>query len=414
MLEASEQRIKKDIEILREFTSTPGEGVTRLSLSEEDRKAREYLIAEMNKIGAAVKVEPPGNIRARLMGTEPQNSIVMVGSHIDSVCNGGAFDGVAGVIAALEVFRVIRQNRIQTRHSIELVIFMEEEGARFGTSLLGSNFLMGKFGIDDLDKFIDHNNLSLREASTAFGLDLAAPFKSLQPGEVKAMLELHIEQSVVLDKKKIPLGIVEGIAGVRWLEVKLKGLANHAGATPMSLRQDAMLGAARIIAAIPGIVSNSGSPYTVGTVGKIECSPNVVNVIPEVVEFTVDLRDMSKEGIETVTFKLKEAVKQVANDQGLNYRIDVKADNPPVSLSPKVHNLIEEEAQNAGLRYLNMISGAAHDAMVLSELTDVGMIFVPSINGRSHCPEEETNYSDIKLGTGLLLVSVLRLAEQIK
>ena len=412
MFETNKQRIKRDIEILRTFTTTPGAGVTRLSLSEEDRKAREYLIAEMKKIGLVVEVNFPGNIRARLTGMEPNEQIVMVGSHIDSVYNGGAFDGVTGVIAALEAFRVMKENQVETRSSLELIIFMDEEGSRFGTSLLGSNFLTGKYGIDDIARFVDNDNITLGEANAAFGIDLDKPLDILQPGEVKAMLELHVEQSLVLDKKSIPLGIVEAVAGVRWLVITLKGKANHAGATPMLFRQDALKGAGTIISAIPNIVGDSGSEHTVGTVGKIECSPNAVNVIPGFVKFTIDIRDISREGIETVTWKLKDYIKQVAEDNGLSYKIDVKVDTPPVYLSKKIYNLIKEEAENAGFPYLSMISGAAHDAMVLSELTDVGMIFVPSINGRSHCPEEETNFNDIKLGADLLLLSMLRLANE--
>jgi allantoate deiminase len=337
----------------------------------------------------------------------------MVGSHIDSVVKGGAFDGVAGVIAALEAFRTMQENNIETRHSLELVIFMEEEGSRFGRALMGSSFLCGKFGIDDLDKFRDSNGITLKEANVALGLDVDRPIKRLQPDEVKAMLELHVEQSVVLDNQGIPLGIIEGIAGVRWLEVTLRGVADHAGATPMSFRQDALRGAATVIAAIPSIINSSGSPHTVSTVGKLECNPNVTNVIPGEVKFTIDIRDIDKEGIEKVTSKVKEFVKKVAKDNGLNHEISIKGDNAPVYLSKKVLNVIEEEAQKADFQYLKMISGAAHDSMVLSELTDVGMIFVPSINGRSHCPEEKTNYRDIKLGADLLLYSLLRLAERI-
>lgn len=234
----------------------------------------------------------------------------------------------------------------------------------------------------------------------------------LQPGEVKAMLELHVEQGAILDNKGISIGIVEGIAGVRWLEVKLKGLANHAGATPMSFRQDALQGAATIISAIPKIVNNWGSSHMVSTVGKIECSPNVTNVIPEIVKFTIDIRDMSKEGIETVTVKLTDLIKRVSKANGLSYEIDIKGGNPPVYLSERIGSLIKEEAKKADLEYISMISGAAHDSMVLSELTEVGMIFVPSIKGRSHCPEEKTNYHDIKLGADLLLRSMLRLASE--
>lgn len=414
MLETNKERLRHDIETLSQFSATPGNGVTRYSLTDEDRRAREYLLNELVRLGLEVSVDFPGNIRARLNGTEPEESIVMTGSHLDSVPNGGAFDGIVGVVGALEALRVIKENGIVTKHPIELIVFAEEEGSRFGVTMLGSKYLVGKFSLEEMDKFVDRSGITLRQAATDFGIDINDPVRVIRPGDVKAMIELHIEQSLVLDKKGIPIGIIEGIAGIRWLQVTLRGTANHAGATPMNLRNDALVGAAEVIHEFDKFVKTHGSPTTVGTVGRIECSPNASNVIPGQVTFTVDIRDIDPSYIDLVTSGLKKIVKRVSERNGLSYLVEEKNYSPPVHLSRKIIDVIEDEAKKIGVPFLKMISGAVHDSCLLSDVTDVGMIFVPSIEGRSHCPEERTDFRDIKLGADLLLHSLLRLAEPVK
>lgn len=404
------ERIKKTIEDLSAFNATPGSGITRFSYSVEDLDARKYLHDIMDDLGLLISVDAVGNIRARLNGKWKDAPVIMTGSHIDTVLNGGKYDGVAGVVGGLEILRVILENRIEINHPVELIIFTEEEGSNFGTTMAGSKTLTGKYNIDDLKTLQNFEGTSMYEMAKSAGFDPDSyQDYILKPGEVKAMIEMHIEQSNVLHSNNINIGIIEAAVGSKWFNVQLRGISNHAGATPMHLRNDPMVGAAKIIYEIPNFIRDKIFFTTVGTVGRLICKPNVPNVIPASVSFTVDIRDVNLKGIKAAEEELFAITDFVAKKYGLDKEIDLMGESDPINLSSKVIDVLEEVAVSNKLKYRKMNSGAVHDACILANVTDVGMIFLPSIDGRSHVPEEETSYEDIRIGCALLLDAILKL-----
>jgi len=405
------ERIRNDIQYISKFNTTSGDGTTRFSYTEEDKKVREYLIKEMKKIGLNIIVDPIGNIRGKMEGKDSSLPSVMAGSHIDTVEHGGNFDGVAGVISALEALRVMKENNYKPEHSLEIIIFVEEEGPNFNFPLGGSRIITGAYSVDDLKKQINANGVSMYEAAEKFGLN---PEKMndflIDKGDIKAMIELHIEQSVVLDELNIPVGVVQAAAGRKWIEIEILGDSNHAGATPMKFRRDAMVGASKIISKVDEITTEKAFESTVATVGKINCYPNVPNVIPEKVVFVLEIRDTDKNGIEIVKNQVKKNIEVICDKLNLKYKIKELSKTEPIIFSDKVLNILKESAEEQNIKYKRMNSGALHDACLMANVTDVGMIFVPSIKGRSHCPEEFTNYEDIKIGADVLLGALKKLS----
>ncbi|MBI5580378.1 MAG: Zn-dependent hydrolase [Deltaproteobacteria bacterium] len=402
-------RIARDIEIINSFTSTPGRGITRFTFSEPYMQARAYLAEELQKIGARVATTPGGNLCGRIEGGMTGLPSVMTGSHIDSVLHGGRFDGVAGVVAALEAARVMAEEKPAHRHPVDVVVFAEEEGSRFGSVMIGSRAWIGKLTSEDLNRLKDQDGVSYAAAMADAGIAPEAA-SLLRPGMVKAMIELHIEQSLVLESKGLSIGVVEGINGIKQFAVSLTGVSNHAGATPMGLRHDALQGAARVIAAVEEIAVQEPGATTVATVGVLTCEPGQANVIPGKVRFTLDIRDLDSGRIDQAARRIMSVIQKTCQDRGLAFDIQPRSDTPPVRLSKEVVRLIETTAREKGIKTLRMPSGALHDSSILPEVTEVGMIFVPSKAGRSHCPEEETNLEDIGAGAELLLGAVAKLA----
>lgn len=412
-MESCIRRIENDIENITKITATPQMGCTRFSYSKEDKQVREYLLKELEGLRLKIKIDGVGNIRAKYVDGNEDKPSIMFGSHIDTVANGGKFDGLTGVISALEVMRVIKENNLSLKNPVELIIFAEEEGSNFGITMLGSKVLTGKCGLEDLKKIENDEGVSSCEVMRNFGLDVDnIGTDVLKEDEVKAMIELHVEQGGILDSEKIPVGIVKAIAGMKTYKVSLKGVSNHAGSTPMNLRNDPMVGASEIISHLEKVTKEKALSSTVATVGKIHCQPNMPNVISGEVDFYVDIRDVEADGVEVVVKELKRKTEEVISRRGLEAQIDLIGESDSVKLSTEVIEAIEKSALEKGFEYKIMNSGAVHDSAMLTELTEVGMIFVPSINGRSHCPEELTDLQDIKLGCDLLLNTVIRLANE--
>ncbi len=405
------ERIKRDIEYISKFNSTPGDGTTRFSYTEEDKKVRKYLTEEMKKLGLHTTVDPIGNIRGKMEGKNPLLPSIMAGSHIDTVEHGGNFDGVAGVISALEALRVMKENNFTPDHSVEIVVFVEEEGPNFNFPLGGSRIMTGAYSVEDLKNQINSDGVSMYEAAKKFGLNPDNMENYMvKKGDIKAMIELHIEQSVVLDELKIPVGIVKAAAGRKWIEIEILGDSNHAGATPMKFRRDAVVGASKIISKVDEITTEKAFESTVATVGKIDCFPNIPNVIPGRVVFVLEIRDTDKKGIEIVKKEVEKNVEVVCDKLNLEYKTKELSETEPVIFSNKVITILEQSAEDQNIKYKIMNSGALHDACLMSRVADVGMIFVPSIKGRSHCPEELTNYEDIKVGADVLLGALVELS----
>ncbi|KJS87537.1 MAG: N-carbamoyl-L-amino acid hydrolase [Peptococcaceae bacterium BICA1-8] len=412
-MEINISRVKRDIEKIAEFNATPGQGCTRFSYSPEDSKARNYLIEEINRLGLTTSIDGVGNIRARLEGSMKDAPAVLIGSHIDTVLHGGIFDGVLGVVGSLEVIRVFKENNIKNDIPIELIIFVEEEGSNFGSTMAGSKVLTGKYGIDEIKSIKNSMGLSMYEVAKEVGFDPDSSQKYLiKTGDIMAMIELHIEQSVVLESEKKPIGIVEAIAGIKWFEIEIRGVPNHAGATPMVMRNDALVGASEVITTINS-KTRTAYPSTVATVGKIICHPNVPNVIPGKINFTLDVRDTNPEGIRIILNEVEKKLNEISKKFNLSTSMKLLGESNPIILSNELVNLIEETAIEKGLPYKKMNSGAGHDACLFGGITNVGMIFVPSIGGRSHVPEELTSYEDIKAGCELLLNVVYKLTSSL-
>lgn len=407
-MKVSADRLEKDIEEINRFNSTPDHGISRSTFTEEYIGAINYILKEIEKIGADVRIMRGGNLRARLKGTDNNAPAVMIGSHIDTVFKGGMFDGIVGTVTSLEVLRTISENKIPHKNPIDFVIFVEEDGSRFLSVLLGSRIWAGKIKDEDLSKILDKDGISYFEAMTKSGL-VPQDESILDGKKIKAMIEPHIEQSRVLESRSIPIGIVEAIAGIKQLEVTIEGISNHAGATPMNLRNDSLCGAAEIILNSEKLASQNGT--SVATVGHVEVSPGKNNIIPGKVILTLDIRDRDDVTLNEITNRIINSIGPTCNNRGLIYSIKQVSYTKPVLLSKRVVEVLENSAKKQGIDTLKMVSGAVHDSSVVADLANVGMIFVPSKDGRSHCPEEYTDLKYIEIAANILLESVLELSK---
>lgn len=404
----SRKRIEKHIKTLSEFTSTPGKGITRLSYSNEDLLARNYIKEKMEDYGLNVREDGLGNIFGKLEGKLKDAPSVIVGSHFDSVPNGGAYDGAAGVIAGLEVAALFFENKIVPRYPLEIVALIEEEGSRFGGGLMGSRGISGLLTEEDFKKLKDKNGISAVEAMYKINLNPCLP-KSRNPLTMKAFLELHIEQGPILEEKKTPIGVVEAIVGLAQLEVTIVGQAGHAGTTPMDRRSDALVTAAKIIAMLPGLVTNE-LEGTVITTGRMHVYPNGANVIPEKTVFSIDIRSSKEESIKNVISKVHEII-QSYNGNGIMIAIEQSLFIQPKELNNKIRSILEQKSKELSIPYCSINSGAGHDAMILSDMTDAGMIFIPSRAGLSHCPEEWSDIKHLLYGVQILYETAKYLTE---
>ncbi|WP_342605096.1 Zn-dependent hydrolase [Peribacillus sp. FSL E2-0159] len=379
------ERIEKQINDLSEFTSTPGKGTTRLTYSKEDLLTRNYIKNKMMEYGLTVREDGLGNIFGKHEGTLKDAPSVLIGSHFDSVPNGGAYDGPAGVIVALEVAALFAENQLTPKYPLEIVALIEEEGARFGGGLMGSRGIVGTLSEESFKNLRDKEGITTIEAMSKIGLDSSLP-KRRSPNSIKAFLELHIEQGPILEEKNIPIGVVEAIVGLTQLEVTIEGKAGHAGTTPMDRRTDALVAAAQIISQLPSFAIEEGEG-TVITTGRLHVLPNGANVIPNKVEFSVDIRSSKEEHINNVIKRMKELIESY-HEQGIHTTAEQVLYMPPKVLSDEIKALLKDKSFDLEIPYCSINSGAGHDAMVFSDVTDVGMLFVPSKAGLSHCPEE--------------------------
>jgi allantoate deiminase len=402
------ERIRRDVEKINAFNATPDKGITRQTFSAEYQGALNYVIDQFNQFGATVSICPGGNLRGRFSGSDENAPAVMMGSHLDSVVNGGQFDGVVGVVTALEAARSIVEDEISHRLPVDVVIFPEEEGSRFGRGLLGSSVWTGRLDVDRLNSIVDANGVAYPEAMAQAGLTVNDN-RLLKAPALAAMLEVHIEQGAVLEKNGHRIGVVEAIAGIQQLNVTIKGTADHAGTTPMEGRRDPLQAAARIIIAIDKIARNTG-PHTVATVGRITCEPAQVNVIPGRVRFSVDIRDADKKLLDSAVAQIQRTVQSICSERQLGIEIGRLSEAEPVVLSDDIINLLEKKSRENEIASFRMISGAGHDTALVAELTKAGMIFVPSRDGLSHCPQEFSRIEDIALACEILLAAVVELA----
>ena len=411
-MKVNQYRIESVIETLANFNDTPDKGVTRFSYSENDRAAKDYLMNIFNELSLKVSVDAIGNIRARYEGKDPSLSPILIGSHIDSVRNGGKYDGIIGVVGAIEVIRVLVENNYKPNRSIEVIIFAEEEGSNFGTTMVGSKALVGKLDVSGLKKLKNNQDQSCYDVVKDFGINPDEISNCLiTKDDVYAMIELHIEQGIVLEKEQKKLGIVEVICGMKTIRITVEGVSNHAGATPMNFRQDPLVAVAEFISSIEKAARYYVLPTTVATVGEINCSPNMPNVIPKSVTFTVDIRDVEQNGIDEMINFVDKELKYIIEKYNVTASYNLIGESKCIELSKKITDVIENSITSLNIPYMRMNSGAVHDAAMFAQVTDVGMIFVPSRDGKSHNAEEYSSYEDIALGCLVLLNTVIELAQ---
>jgi allantoate deiminase len=403
-----QERIERHIDSLSEYTATPGKGTTRLTYSKEDLKARQYIKDKMKEYGLQVREDGFGNIFGKLEGSIKDAPSVLIGSHFDSVPNGGSYDGPAGVVAALEVVNLFNQNQLTPKYPLEVIALVEEEGSRFGGGLMGSRGIVGVLSEEEFFNLRDRDGISTVEAMTQIGLDPTLP-KVRDSKTLKAFLELHIEQGPILEEQNIPVGIVEAIVGLTQLEVTVTGQAGHAGTTPMDRRADALVTAARIIGQLPELAVGKGEG-TVITTGRLQVFPNGANVIPDRTVFSVDIRSGKEENVLQVIEEVKQLVASY-NGNGIQTFIEQQLYIQPKKMNQDIITLLKEKSNHFNIPFCSINSGAGHDAMVFSDFTDVGMLFIPSKDGLSHCPEEWSDSQHIANAVQILYEAAKQLTE---
>ena len=395
------ERLQKDFDAMAQLTGL-GEGINRLAFTDADWEGRQYIIDRMTDAGLDVEIDEFGNVVGYKVGTNPDLPVVMVGSHTDSVPNGGNYDGVVGVLSAIEVVRSIIDDGFEHDHTIAVVDFMCEESSRFGAATLGSKAMRGKLTLNDLHRLVDKQGVSLYDSLKERKLHPDAIESMAYNRPVKAFIEMHIEQGKVLEHEQKQIGIVSGIAAPERFYVTIRGNADHSGATPMNLRHDALCGASKIILGIEEIASMQEEPPVVGTVGVVEVVPGAMNVIPGAVKLGVDIRSISKVARDSVGTLIKEFIDVTAEKRGLSYTIEPIAQDHPVAMHPAMIREIEEAVKSVGVDYMTMPSGAGHDAMHWADVVPTGMIFIPCREGISHNPSEFTDLADIITGAKVL------------
>jgi N-carbamoyl-L-amino-acid hydrolase len=377
---------------------TPG-GINRVAYSEADVAGRAFTLDLFRQAGLTPRIDAAGNIVGRLEGNGRTLPAIVIGSHVDSVTDGGNFDGPLGSFAALEVARSLQEQNVRLRHPLEVVVWSNEEGGTIGSKLAVGEPV-------DLDG-VARSGKTLREGIGIVGGDVAKLETAVRPkGSVACYIELHIEQGGRLDQAGLQVGVVEGIVGLRWTEVSIEGSANHAGTTPMDDRHDAMLAAARFTVAVNEAI-RSEPGRQVATVGRLIPTPNTRNVIAGRVELAVDLRDLDASKVERFAARFRELGQEIGAATRTTFAFRDATSSKPAMSDPSIMDLVEGSARALGLSTQRMPSGAGHDAQELAQICPMGMIFVPSVGGISHSPKEFTKPEDVAHGADVLLNAVV-------
>ena len=404
-LRVNGKRLVEHLMGLAEFGKNPQGGVSRVAYTDADRQGREYVMGLMRAAGLAVSVDAAGNITGRRAGRDRRLPPILLGSHIDSVPDGGNYDGDVGSLGAVEVAQTLAEARVVTRHPLEVIVFQNEEG---GT--VGSRAIVRDLTERELDA-VSRSGKTIREGIRFLGGDpdrLASARR--RRGDVAAYLELHIEQGSVLERERIDIGVVEGIVGIGWWDVTVEGFANHAGTTPMDQRRDALLAAAQFVQAVNRVVT-SVSGRQVGTVGRIQALPGAPNVIPGKVVLSLELRDLDAAKIASLFERIRDEARRIGEASGTTFDFGETFSSVPAPTDERVRRLIAESARELGLTTKLMPSGAGHDAQEIAQIAPVGMIFVPSVGGISHSPKEFSRPRDIENGANVLLLTLLKIDE---
>lgn len=406
---ANPDRLHSNLMTLASFGKNAQGGSDRVAYSTHDVEARKFIKDLMQKAGLEISVDFAGNIIGKKSGKNPSMKPISFGSHIDEVPNGGDYDGPVGSLGAIEVIHTLSENRIVTDHPLEVIIFTNEEGG-----VVGSRAIVGALSEEAL-QVKSNAGVTQAEGIKLLGGDPSRISEMKRnPGDVAAFLELHIEQGGNLYNEKLDIGVVEGIVAIEWWEFTFKGKANHAGTTPMNMRKDPMLPAAKLVLAVNEIVT-SYEGRQVGTVGKIQAFPGAGNVIPGEVKVNVEIRDLSSEKIWKIYEDLEQRAKELASEGGIELAIKhIEVASKPALADPMIREIIKNQAEKMGLSTKSLPSGAGHDAQEMARIAPMGMIFIPSKDGISHAPEEFSSKEDIANGANVLLQTILELDKRLK
>ncbi len=408
-LSIDRRRLLDRIGALAEIGAIAGtRGCSRLALTDEDRAGRDLVRSWMTDLGLDVRVDAIGNVVATMPGYDPRLAPVMTGSHIDTVASGGRYDGNLGVLAGLEVVEAVLSAGCSPPRPLAVAFFTDEEGARFAPDMLGSLVYVGGMPLESALEITDAGGATVGGELERIGYRGPAPVPGPAP---HAFVELHIEQGPVLEDEGVTIGVVEGVQGISWTELTLRGQACHAGTTPMRLRRDPGLVAAEIATAVRRLTTEIGPPQ-VGTVGAVTFPPGLVNVVPSSVTMTVDLRNTDETALRRAEERLRDIVAATAAAEHVDVESRSLARFAPVDFDERVVALVERVAGRHGLSTRRLPSGAGHDAQMFARVCPAGMIFVPSVNGISHDVTEHTDADDLEAGANVLLDVLLHLAHE--
>mgnify|MGYP001317093100 FL=1 len=401
----NESRINQTLQELGHLGESP-EGMDRVAYSPEDIAGRDYTIKLMQEAGLETRIDAAGNIIGRRSGSDDNLPAIALGSHTDTVPKGGKYDGTLGVMGAIEVIRTLEEQGHRTRHPLEVIDFTNEEGTRFHRWLVGSRSMSGLLEQEDLDA-LDDDGLSLGPCIADIGGDLSRIGEAVRsPGELAAYFELHIEQGPYLHQSGNPIGVVTGITGRAVFEVEIEGKANHAGTTPMSTRRDALVSASKLILNIQKMAAEQ-EICRVSTVGSIKAIPNAVNVIPGHASIGLEFRDTDMEALAAAEQELRRITDQATVDDIVDIDVIRHRFTSAVPITADMQALVAEAAENCGMAWEPLASGAGHDAQAVANIAPVAMIFVPSIDGISHAIEEYSTPQDCANGAQVLLELLL-------
>ena len=403
----NEQRLETRINELAKFGKNELNQGYRVAFTKGDIEGRTWFIGLMKKAGLVVTIDYAGNIIGKRKGKNSALKPIVIGSHIDMVPDGGNYDGCVGSVGALEIIEVMNENNIVTGHPLELIIFSNEEG---GT--IGSMAMAGNITTEGL-KQVSQSGLTMADGIKAIGGNPdSITFSARKKGDIKAFIELHIEQGGILEKENKQIGVVEGIVGILHWQVTVNGFANHAGTTPMNMRKDALLASSKLIIAVNEVI-NSYEGNQVGTIGKISAMPGAYNVIPGKVIMGLEIRDLSHDKILKLFHDIEKKAADIAATSGITISFELQANESKPALTDKLlQQKIEAAAKALQLTTKYMQSGAGHDAQEIANIAPVAMIFVPSVGGISHSPKEFTKPADMANGANVLLKTLLAIDKE--
>lgn len=396
-------RLNDTMDRMKTFGGNSGGGSDRIAFSQHNLDALNYLAGLMESAGMQTQIDLAGNLIGRREGSDRSRTPLVAGSHIDTVPNGGHYDGIVGVMGAIEVARTIHNAGIELAHPLEIAVWTNEEGGKTGSRSISRSVGSGEMALPSFGE------KTLGEGISFLGGDPdRLEENGRDPGSIAGYVELHVEQGAILDREGIQIGVVDGIVGIKRWYITVSGFANHAGTTPMDQRQDSLLAASEFVIAVRRVISDEPGRQ-VGTVGKMQVHPGAPNVIPGKVDLSLEIRDLSMKKVDMLFGRIEKAAAAIGEDSDTVFSIEQYYESPAADSDLRIAGYVEDAANELGLSNVHMPSGAGHDAQSFKGLAPLGMIFVPSSNGVSHAPTEYTSPELITSGANVLLHTLLRM-----